>query len=363
MAGYEAMRGMVAFSPEEDAENTAYETSPAVRGEFLNAIRSERHPMSSAFGRAKDVGVDLATGVVGLGESAVGVGDILTLGGAGRALSGIGYDPKATKQWLAGFYSEPRRQEEQDIDAADGFMDTLAAIGARPGALVGRIVQAAPGTLGAGAIGGAVARRIAATAAAEAKAAGLTGVAAEAHIAGRIAENTGKIITAATGAEGAQAAGSIAEAGRQAGSDWTRYAPAALAGGAGTALIGRASAGIARRLGVGDIETDIAMAGTGSAAGKSATGMARRIPFEMTKEGTLQQGMAKQAAPQPPAMPPAAPPPAEQFNAAGYRDTASTIDGARRGDREALRLLQEMHDTGGLSLGEKARVRELIGGR
>lgn len=76
------------------------------------------------------------------------------------------------------------------------------------------------------------------------------------------------------------------------------------------------------------------------------------------------QGMARQPAPQPPAaLPEAAPAQAERFNEAGYRDTASTIDGARRGDRGALRLLREMYDTGGLSLSEKARVRELIGGR
>ena len=88
----------------------------------------------------QDTAVDLAKGVVGFGESVVGLADLATAGSVGNALQRIGYDPKQTKSFLEGFYTEDRKTANQAVSQADGFMDTLAAMGANPSTIIGSIV-------------------------------------------------------------------------------------------------------------------------------------------------------------------------------------------------------------------------------
>ena len=47
-----------------------------------------------------DSAVDIARGVVGLGEATVGLANIPTLGGAGKGLEMLGYDPATSKQMI-----------------------------------------------------------------------------------------------------------------------------------------------------------------------------------------------------------------------------------------------------------------------
>lgn len=92
-------------------------------------------------------------------------------------------------------------------------------------------------------------------------------------------------------------------------------------------------------------------------------------PTPPKPEATNQAGMVRADAPRPAA--PVAPPTAgmrasqpqtdSRFNEAGYVDTASTIAGAMRGDRNALLFLSRMSDEGGLTLGERAKVAKLLG--
>ena len=241
-------------------------------------------------GRLKDTAVDLAKGVVGLGESVVGLGDLATFGLIGKGLEKIGYDPKSTGEFLSGLQSEARQKAEKEVAGAKGFWNTLVALGINPSVLIGNIVQSVPGTIGAGATGGIFAARVVGRAAAEAEALGLSKLAAEKFIMDRVKMEAGKITAAASAGEGLQSAGSIAEAGRQAGKDWSEYAAPAVAGGAGTAVIGYGGGRLATKLGLGNVETDIAARAAGAkGAGIGTLDAGKRILGEGAAEGLLQE--------------------------------------------------------------------------
>lgn len=184
-------------------------------------------------GFLKDTGLDVAKGVVGLGESVVGLGNLASFSMLGKAAESVGYDPKQTSAFLAGLQSDARQKSDREVADTKGFWNTLGALGTHPDVLFGNIVESLPGTVGAGAVGGMLVKRLAATAATEATALGLTEKAATDFIAQKVRDQTFKIAAAASGAEGAQTAGSIAESGRQAGKDWSDYVAPALAAGLG----------------------------------------------------------------------------------------------------------------------------------
>jgi hypothetical protein len=241
-------------------------------------------------GRAKDTALDLAKGTVSLGEAAVGVGDIASFGTLGKSLAALGYDPKTAQEFLSGLQTDARQKSEAEVQKATGFWDTAKALGVHPDVLIGNIVQSLPGTVASGALAGQLVRRLAATAATEAASLGLSGEEAIKFVAGRVKDATFKIAAAASGAEGAQSAGSIAEAGRQSGAEWKQYVSPALAAGLGTTAIGIASGGLARKLGIGDVETDIAARAAGAkGVGVGAQGFAKRVPLEAAKEGILEE--------------------------------------------------------------------------
>ena len=258
------------------------------KDEFFAAVNPPKE--RGVLGYAKDTAIDLAKGVVGFGESVVGIGDIVSGGAIGKGLQSIGYEPKQTQEFLSGFQSDARKKAEGNVQDAKGFVDTAVALGTNPSVLLGNIVQSLPGTIGAGAVGGLFVKKLATTALAEAGTLGLTGEAASAFVANKVKEQTLKIAAVASGAEGAQTAGSIAEAGRQAGSDWSTYVAPALAAGLGTAAIGIASGKVASKFGIGDTETQIAakMAGV-DGVGAGTQSFAKRVPLEMFKEGVLEE--------------------------------------------------------------------------
>ncbi len=241
-------------------------------------------------GFLKDTGLDVAKGVVGFGESVVGLGNLASFGMLGKAAESVGYDPKQTSAFLSGLQSDARQQSDREVADTKGFWNTLGALGTHPDVLFGNIVESLPGTVGAGAVGGMLVKRLAATAATEATALGLTEKAATDFIAQKVRDQTFKIAAAAGGAEGAQTAGSIAEAGRQGGKDWSDYVAPALAAGLGTAAIGMVSGKIGQKLGIGDVETDIAARTAGvKGVATSQGGAFKRIGGEMLKEGALEE--------------------------------------------------------------------------
>jgi hypothetical protein len=239
---------------------------------------------------AKDTGIDLSKGVVGLGESYVGLLDITSFGAAGRVLGNLGYDPKATNKFLTGFQSITRKNANADVEEAQGFIGTLAALAVNPTAIIGSVAESLPGTVASGAAAGQFVRFLAGKAASEAAVLGLTGQAAEAFITNKIKEQAFKIAAVAGGTEGAQSAGSIAEAGRQAGTDWSEYVAPSLAAGFGTAAIAAVSGKVGQKLGIGDIETSIATRSAGiRGIGQGEGVFVSKFLKEVAKEGFLEE--------------------------------------------------------------------------
>lgn len=258
-----------------------------------DAPKAEAKPAAKSpgiMGRLADTGVDLAKGVVSFGESAVGVGDIVSFGAVGKGLEAIGYDPKRTQDFLSGLQSDARQKSDAEVQSAEGFWDTAKALAVNPSALIGNIVQSLPGTIGSGAAAGMLVKKLAGVALAEAGTLGLTGQAATKFVADKVKDSALKIAAAAAAGEGVQTAGSVAEAGRQAGSDWSTYVAPAIAAGLGTTAISVVSGGVGKKLGIGDIESDIAARSAGvKGVGLGVQSFAKRVPAEALKEGILEE--------------------------------------------------------------------------
>lgn len=242
--------------------------------------QNKAEPRERTWGEAiADTGIDLAKGVVGFGESAVGLADLATGNLVGKGLGAIGYDPEQTKQILSDFYSDPRQQANKEVASAKGFVDTTKALVQNPSTAVGSIVESTPMMLGGAAAVRAAASKMLASA-------GITADTAEAAAflakPSTIAKLTG--IGAAT--EGAMTSGGIQEAGRQAGRDYTDTAPAAVAGGLGTAAISLVTSKIP---GFRDAEVGAAIAGMGGAQRQTLVQAGKEIAKGTFKEGVLEE--------------------------------------------------------------------------
>ena len=248
----------------------------AARDKLRQDAEAEDYGVTNFF---KDTGVDLAKGTAGLGEAYVGLLNITSGGAAGRVLSDMGYSPKGINKFLTGFQSITRKNQDKDVADAQGFLGTLKELAVNPASLVGSIVESLPGTLTSGVAAGRYIRFLTDKASKEALAKGLVGAEAEAFIKDKVTQQTMKIAAVASGTEGAQTTGQIAEAGRQAGKDWGEYVLPALAAGFNTTAIGLVSGKVGKQFGIGDIETG-AM-GTGS--------FAKRFTGEVLKEGLLEE--------------------------------------------------------------------------
>jgi hypothetical protein len=248
----------------------------AARDKLRQDAAAEDYGVTDFF---KDSGIDLTKGVAGLGEAYVGLLDITSGGAAGRVLGDMGYSPKRINKFLTGFQSLTRKNQDKDVEEAQGFLGTLKELSVNPASLVGSIVESIPGTLTSGVAAGRYVRFLTGKASTEALAKGLVGAEAEAFIKDRVMQQTMKIAAVASGTEGAQTTGSIAEAGRQAGKDWNEYVLPALAAGFGTTAIGLVSGKAGQKFGIGDIETGAV--GTGS--------FRKRFAGEVLKEGLLEE--------------------------------------------------------------------------
>ncbi|NMG64394.1 hypothetical protein GPA19_05465 [Azoarcus indigens] len=206
-----------------------------------------------------DTAVSLGKGIIGAGEAAVGLADLATGGAAGKALEGVGYRPKQTKEFLDEFYSPEQKAANQRVQEAEGFFGTAGAMLENPSTIAHTAVESVPNMLG----GGAIAR-------------GLGG-----------ATKLGAVARGAIG-EGAVGAGSAAEQVRQQTDDGLLTAEqtaASLASGIGTGLLGAAGGRVAQRLGIGDVDTALA----GGALQTSAKGRARRFAEGAVSEGVLEE--------------------------------------------------------------------------
>lgn len=226
----------------------------------------QEKPKPSPLRRLADIPVALAKGVVGAGEAAVGLADLATGGQAGKALhDATGYDPKATKELLDEQYSPQQKAAKAEVDQATGFTGKAKAMLQNPSTIGEAVVESAPLMLG----GGAAAQGL-----------------------GK-ATKLGAVARSALG-EGVVGAGSAAEGIRQETPDGTldaKQTAAAIGTGAGTAAITAASGGIARKLGISDLDTQLATRGgvAEGLANTSAKGRARRLAEGALTEGVLEE--------------------------------------------------------------------------
>ena len=234
-------------------------------GAFDDLIPARKQPDAEAAGRsavdiARDVGITALKGVIGVPQAAVGIADILTLGRAGKALEGVGFNPREAQEILDANYSAPQQAANRAVREADGFVNTLGAAIANPSTIGLAVGESIPAMLA----GGVVAR-------------GLLGVAP-------------KLAPWAAGAlgEGVVGAGSAASQARGESADGTltpKQAGAALASGAGTAAFGALGGKLAARAGLADVDTMLA-SGVRAATDK---GFVRQIVGAGISEGVFEE--------------------------------------------------------------------------
>ena len=194
----------------------------------------------SLLGTAKDIGITGIKGAMGLTEAVVGAADIARKGlPLGRYLPGVGeslekyagWKPGLTREALETEYTPEQQKAFREVAQAKGFVPTIKAMGQYPSTIAHAGIESAPLLLLGGGVGGA------------ARAAGV-----------------GEVASAALG-EGLLAAGLQREQIRQEVGGEKRMTPekelAAIASGLGTAAISTATGGVARKLGIEDIDIAI----------------------------------------------------------------------------------------------------------
>lgn len=205
-----------------------------------------------------DTAIDLGKGVLGVGEAAVGLVDIPTLGHAGKALESVGYRPDEAKEFLGDFYSPERKAANAAVEEAEGFVGTAGAMLRNPSTIAGMAVESAPLIFG----GGAIARTLS----------------------GAVRSTVAR----AAAGEGAVGGGLAAEGIRQQTEDGLLtpgQAAIAVGSGVGTGILGAGGGAVARRLGIAD--PDVLAAG-GVPTG-AQPGVARRLASGAVTEGVFEE--------------------------------------------------------------------------
>lgn len=212
-------------------------------------VRTET-PARGLKGWAGDIAGAALRGAVAVPETVVGLADIPTGGAVGQFLENkegmVGFRPKQAKEAISeALDSEATKEQNRQFQEADGILEK-AKVAIQNPSMVGRaVIESAP-SIGSG---GVVAR-------------GLMGATRLGQMGA-----AGAAIAGAAG-EGVVGAGSAAEQIRQETEDG-RLTPAqaGLAGlsGAVTGVIGAASGGLQRKLGLGDVDTMVAQGAQGIA--------------------------------------------------------------------------------------------------
>lgn len=227
-------------------------------------------PDATMIDRAKDAGIDVAKGVIGLGRGAVGLASMATGGAVGKGMRAIGYDPDTADKILSSGYSAERQEEERKLEGASGLIGSAMALVSEPGMLVGKAIETAPMML----TSMGVARTVAARAGMAAKDAAIkAGVTSEAEIAKLVSDATKKAATwAAAAAEGAQQSGASFDEFVNNGVDIGRAYAASILSGAITGGISGVAGRVGTKIGLGDVEAGVAGSGNRVVRGLKGAG-------------------------------------------------------------------------------------------
>lgn len=251
-------------------------------------VRTET-PARGLKGWAGDIAGAALRGAVAVPETVVGLADIPTGGAVGQFLENkdgmVGFRPKQAKEAISeALDSEATKEQNRQFQEADGILEK-AKVAIQNPSMVGRaVIESAP-SIGSG---GVVAR-------------GLMGATRLGQMGA-----AGAAIAGAAG-EGVVGAGSAAEQIRQETEDG-RLTPAqaGLAGlsGAVTGVIGAASGGLQRKLGLGDVDTMVAQGAQGIArqnASDAATAAVNPLVAQQAKsipssviQGALTEGLLEE---------------------------------------------------------------------
>lgn len=251
-------------------------------------VRTET-PARGLKGWAGDIAGAALRGAVAVPETVVGLADIPTGGAVGQFLENkdgmVGFRPKQAKEAISeALDSEATKEQNRQFQEADGILEK-AKVAIQNPSMVGRaVIESAP-SIGSG---GVVAR-------------GLMGATRLGQMGA-----AGAAIAGAAG-EGVVGAGSAAEQIRQETEDG-RLTPAqaGLAGlsGAVTGVIGAASGGLQRKLGLGDVDTMVAQGAQGIArqnASDAVTAAVNPLVAQQAKsiprsviEGALTEGLLEE---------------------------------------------------------------------
>lgn len=216
-------------------------------------------PQATWGDRAKDTGISLLKGAIGVPEAAVGLADLATGGKAGQLAEEAGFRPKEAKEALSEHYSPAQKAAFEQVQRAEGLWDTFKAAVSNPSTVIQSTVESLP-AMGAG------------------------GVVARGGMA--MLPKMGPVMAGAAG-EGITQAGSAAEQTRQeAGTLDAKGAGAAIASGAIDTAIARFSGGLAKKLGIADVDTMLAGAAVNP---KAAKGVVRAALQGMVTEGLLEE--------------------------------------------------------------------------
>ena len=254
---------------------------PAAPTQATPATPAIARPSSTIRRVVGDTAVDLGKGILGVGEAAVGLGNIVSGGYVGKGLEAIGYDPVTSKKMLEEGYTPERVAANKEVADAKGFMPTIAAAIKNPSTIAGAVVESAPLMLGGAGLARGGATLL-----------GKAGSIARPGIMGQLAAIpqtvAGRIGLAAAG-EGLVGAGSAAESIRQQSDDGLLDAKgtvASLASGAGTAILGALGGKAAQKLGIADV--DVALAGGSTLAGPKKN-ILRRAAQGVLAEGVFEE--------------------------------------------------------------------------
>ncbi|WP_410479885.1 MULTISPECIES: hypothetical protein [Pseudomonas] len=224
-----------------------------------------------------DYGLSLSKGVVGAGEGVVGLGDIATGGRVSPGLkAAYGYDPAGRRAALDRMATPEHQQAMQQLDRAQGIGGTLQALRDNPSLVPHAIVESLPSM----ALGGVAGRGVAAGA----KALGATG-----GLAGLLGTGAGEGLVSA----GQQASQTVQDNQRKGEEGLTLgQTGLAIGTGIGTGLLGMVGARVGRKLGVMDIDAQLAGAGGADVAkgmvNRALVGTGIESLEELTQSGQQQ---------------------------------------------------------------------------
>lgn len=252
----------------EDIANEKAKNWQTYVDERAKAEADPYKPQSSTSRRViGDPLVALANGLMGVGETAVGLLNIPTLGYAGKGYEAIGGDFKKSKEMISSLYSADQKEANRKAQEADGFWNTVRTMIQNPSTISNAVIESAPTMLGGGAISKGVIK-----------------------LAPKFATVGGRVIAGAIG-EGAVTAGQNIEQVRQqtdTGTLTLGQDTIVTASGAATGIISLLGGKLANRLGLDDLQ--ILMAG-GKTQDKllAKKSIITRIIADAISEGALQE--------------------------------------------------------------------------